>query len=179
MRDNPQKNAKTGRDLPTCIPCRTILYLSVFTFDYRYKVLLASIGFKATEAVVLLLQSKRNSEVWPADSFDGFPPLHLAVNCGCEEILEILLKNGFDVNEKYQPVGHTPLHVAVCNEQSDMAELLLKHNADANMVTDNGDTPLLLAIQDDNVVVVGLLLKYGADATKPGITHLYARSVLF
>lgn len=80
------------------------------------------------------------------------------------KMVKMLLKNGFNVDEKDED-GWTPLHFACNNGNYDISQYLLKKEADVNAVTDDGEesTPLLLATMTLNLELVKLLVYYGAD----------------
>ena len=59
----------------------------------------------------------------------GDTPLHEAAYHGQTEVLELLLKQGADINAKDR-FGKTPLHWAAKNGKTEVVELLLKNGAD-------------------------------------------------
>mmetsp|Transcript_10944 Transcript_10944/g.32500 ORF Transcript_10944/g.32500 Transcript_10944/m.32500 type:complete len:2648 (+) Transcript_10944:3-7946(+) len=56
-------------------------------------------------------------------------PIHLAACCGHQDIIEVLIQSGADVNVKSRN-GATPLHDALYHHQDDAAKLLLSHGAE-------------------------------------------------
>ncbi len=74
---------------------------------------------------------------------DGVTPLLVAAVSGRKEIIELLIREGADVNAKVN--GVTPLHQAAFRSHKEIAELLIANGADLNAV-DNvgkfGRTPL-------------------------------------
>lgn len=74
-------------------------------------------------------------------------PLHVAVEKGFRDAVELLLKDGrVNVNVESQR-GSTSLHLAVKQDKIDIARLILAHpKVDVNIVNRYGDTPLFEAI---------------------------------
>lgn len=70
--------------------------------------------------------------------------LHNAVMANDAALVETLLRDGADVDEK-DKVGGTPLLLAVTTGNTKIAEILLKSGASVNAQADNKDTPWLLA----------------------------------
>ncbi|OTF69951.1 oxysterol-binding protein-related protein 1-like protein, partial [Euroglyphus maynei] len=67
----------------------------------------------------------------------GWSPLHLAAYFGHYEVVEILLKNGADINIQNEE-GDTPLHKAAYTGRENIVILLLAHQA--NVFICNGDS---------------------------------------
>lgn len=84
------------------------------------------------------------------------------------EIIELLLANGANVNEKNGD-GCTALMLAPLNSNLEKIKLLLRHNININEKNNDGRTALILAIKKSsmkknfNPEIVKLLLNYGAD----------------
>lgn len=91
-------------------------------------------------------------------------PLHHAALCGKANIIELLLKNGADVNA-HNISGTTPLKLAVEGDYYDAARLLLENGADVNMPASlmggAEQTPLDIAYKVKNDLIIGLLEKHG------------------
>ncbi|CAH1396892.1 unnamed protein product [Nezara viridula] len=84
---------------------------------------------------------------------------------GYVEVVEILLKNGIDVNSK-GPFGSTTLHRVAEIGNTEMAKLLLMYGADSNLTNNYGWTPLHVAAlfgSKTNKSFVELLLDSGCD----------------
>ena len=95
--------------------------------------------------------------------FTGLTPLYLAIRCGGrDEIIEILLKNGADVNEAHE-MGWTPLHIVAFYNQTNEIKILLEGGADPNKASEKGKTPLHLAAYNASKEVFQVLLDGGAD----------------
>ena len=56
----------------------------------------------------------------------GSTPLLIAAMEGHNEVVELLISKGADVNTKHN-IGHTPLDWAISNDQTETADLLRKH----------------------------------------------------
>ena len=89
---------------------------------------------------------------------DGFTPLHIAGWTGTKEIVELLIKNGADVNATHNG-GGTPLHWAARKGQKEIVELLISNGANVNAQDEDGGTPLFYASNPD---IADLLRKHGA-----------------
>jgi ankyrin repeat protein len=96
---------------------------------------------------------------------DGFYPLGLAAYFGHGTIVELLLKNGADVNlgaRNAQKV--TALHAGASRGGAEIVKMLLEAGADPDPKQERGFMPLHSAAANGNAAVVTLLLKHGARA---------------
>lgn len=77
----------------------------------------------------------------------GFTPLATAAEVGNEEIAQLLIDRGVDVNQQGSPQKRriTALMVATYHKQEAMMQLLLDNGADVNLQDANGHTPLHIA----------------------------------
>jgi ankyrin repeat protein len=75
------------------------------------------------------------------------------------QIVEYLIKKGFDVNEKDYN-GYAPIHACAENNYADLAELLLKNGANPDLKDNFGNTSLMKAILhwDKNLDVIKVLI---------------------
>jgi ankyrin repeat protein len=104
-------------------------------------------------------------------------------DCG-EEILEILLKYGADVNKRHYD-NDTPLQKAIMEEEFDCAYRLIEAGACINDSASKGErglTALQAAVSVGNVDMVEHLLLRGADVNAPaavanGVTALQAATI--
>ena len=95
---------------------------------------------------------------------NGVTPLHWTET---EEIAELLIAQGADVNAKDDWSGSTPLHRAATFGYKEIAELLIAKGADVNARTGSGETPLDLAIKYKNTgYVVDLIRKHGGKTSE-------------
>lgn len=88
-----------------------------------------------------------------------WPPLHIAVEKGLPDIIELILDRGVDINLQARG-GFTPLATAAQYGDSDIVKALLERNADTSVLTDDGLGPMSIASQSGHVEIVKTLLKY-------------------
>ena len=92
-------------------------------------------------------------------------PIHEAAVAGDVELMEMLIANGADVDER-DVHGYTPLHLAIQEGYTDMAKTLIANGADVNAraASDGGNdvTPLYLSIILGRGAVESLLRGNGA-----------------
>ena len=75
----------------------------------------------------------------------GYTPLHEATNSRNQTLVELLLKNGSNVNATCNGL-YTPLHIAASIGDGNCTEVLLKYNADVKLIDEFGKTPHRTAI---------------------------------
>ena len=96
-------------------------------------------------------------------------PIHDAALTGDVELMEMLIANGADVDER-DVHGYTPLLLAIQEGYTDMAKTLIVNGADVNAraVSDGGNdvTPLYLSIILGRGAVETLLRGHGATGPK-------------
>lgn len=88
--------------------------------------------------------------------------LHEAAQMGHAEIVEMLLKDGSDVNA-VGINGDRPLHLAAQGGRDDVIKVLLAHKAEVNAGDEYGNTPLYSAACAGHTNTIILLLANGAD----------------
>lgn len=97
------------------------------------------------------------------------------------ELLELLKKNGADINARNSLTGATALHVAVQEGNPESVRRLLKLGASPNGEDLRGCPPLYDAVGNDNTEVTRLLLDYKANPNavekQLGTTPLLCASV--
>jgi len=92
----------------------------------------------------------------------GIPLLYHAVITGHQDIAEMLLARGADVNGGRG--GSPALHGAVMFNRPELAEWLLHHGADANIPNHDGKTPLAAAREMKRDAVAEILRTHGGTA---------------
>ena len=110
-------------------------------------------------------------------SWGGFfgTPLHAASRRNHLKIVQLLLKNGAEVNAPNRS-GWTPLHFASQRGHLEVGRLLFEHGADVNAKKDDLSTPLHLASANGHFELVQTLLRHNADVnaqTSVGDTPLH------
>lgn len=98
-------------------------------------------------------------------------PLHTAARFGREDLAELLIARGADVDTRAEPAGDTALHLAAQYGQAGVATVLIARGARVNATTKFGRTPLHDAVfglagtsdLEGRVTVAKLLLARGAD----------------
>ncbi|KAF4417043.1 Ankyrin repeat domain-containing 50 [Fusarium acutatum] len=111
-------------------------------------------------------------------SFGNSTPLFWACasnwNSSCQDVVELLVENGTDINARCYR-GQTALHVSAYDEDNGAIGLLLAKGAHVSVVDDNGKTALDVALVAGNTKAARLLLDGGADVsneTADGFTPL-------
>lgn len=129
----------------------------------------ANVNFRADNGIVvpsrngLKALSPLQLDVHVASRDDvGKTPVSLAASMEHTKVMEMLLKNGSDVNT-HDGRGMTALCYALSKRNEGMVNLLLKYGADVNTKCDGSHTPLLLAVIEDQTTIVQLLLDHRAD----------------
>ncbi|KAI0985296.1 hypothetical protein GJ496_003137 [Pomphorhynchus laevis] len=82
--------------------------------------------------------------------FNGWLPLHEAVNFNRLEVVKLLLDNGAAINDQGADEGTSPLHDACQNGLLDCIQLLLEYGANPCLKTAAGYTPLDLLFKVRN-----------------------------
>ncbi|XP_072325117.1 uncharacterized protein bcl3 isoform X2 [Scyliorhinus torazame] len=98
-------------------------------------------------------------------NYDGYTPLHVAINSRNKGIATHLLDQGADVDAVDIKSGRTPLVHAAESNYMDMVNLLLEHGANVNLQTYSGNTALHSSSGRGLMEIVKVLLKNGADSS--------------
>lgn len=106
----------------------------------------------------------------------GISPLHMAADDNRDNVLEMLIDAGFDVNfllsedwsKMYEDHRSTVLYCAVCNSNIDAATMLLEAGANPNL---DIFSPLLVAVRKSCIEMVNLLVTHGANVNSILPTH--------
>lgn len=106
----------------------------------------------------------------------GISPLHIAAEYNCDDVLELLIQAGFDVNAElseersklYEDRRSTPLYFSVINSNIEAVEMLLAAGANPNV---DMFRPLMVAARQCCIKTVTLLVEHGADVNACIPTH--------
>lgn len=90
--------------------------------------------------------------------------IHLACQCGNDDILKLLCENTSNLNLKNSQ-NNTPLHVAAFNGYLDCVQTLVENGADSNLINKKNLTPIDLADQENYPDIVTYLKLAGAQLT--------------
>ena len=91
----------------------------------------------------------------------GYTALHMAVLCGRDEVVELLLKAGANPNTQEKREKRTPLHDAVKLGYHGIVANLLNNKADQYVPDAKGDVPMIYAAREGNIPLVYLLARKG------------------
>ncbi len=126
----------------------------------------ARAGDTASIAAVL----KKQPELVNARDDAGWTPLHVAVDSGKREVVEVLLAAHADVNAT-NPAGYTALHLAVSQGNKEIVALLLANQADVNAKENSGTTPLYFATAHGQREIAEILQMHGASGAFDPLVH--------
>ncbi|BDG76861.1 hypothetical protein wHmcTK_13400 [Wolbachia pipientis] len=101
--------------------------------------------------------------------------MHLATKNSHLDVLEKLIKEGANVNERNK-YGNIPLHWAASYGRLSIVEELIEKGADINAKNNNGNTPLHWAVKSSHLEVAKFLISNHADVNaknKDGWTSLH------
>jgi ankyrin repeat protein len=109
---------------------------------------------------------RQDAALISARDSDGSTPLHCATWKGHQNVVELLLGLGADVNAENNNDhwGTTPLHAAAHANQRAIAELLIANGADIHATNLNGRTSLAETEFHKARPVANLLKRHGAKA---------------
>jgi len=89
----------------------------------------------------------------------GATALHAAMYQSNQNVVRLLLENGFDLNAQDTKFGYTPLHTAVVANNLAMARLLLLYKPNKDIKDLNRQTPLEKARREDKQEMVRVLIR--------------------
>ncbi|CAO3677126.1 unnamed protein product [Umbelopsis ramanniana] len=136
----------------------------------------------AKRAIVVLLHIKKLKLDVTCDDFDSLPKhpsynyyaaLHLAVEQGNTQAVEVLLQHNAKL-ENYHQIGFTPFMIACINGEIESLKMLLKYGQKVITLEGGRSDPLHRAVHKENTELLELLLEHGADIdhVRDGLTPL-------
>ncbi|EGR34093.1 protein kinase domain protein [Ichthyophthirius multifiliis] len=134
-----RKSQRINKQIIKSIPCR--LKLQVLKQKIRY---------------YIQKQKKRSLDQWTA--------LHIAISEKNNEIAELLIQNGANI-ESETSFKRRPIHIACITENIEGIEILIKHKADINALDANNNSALIIACEKQLEKAVEILLENNADFT--------------
>ena len=92
-------------------------------------------------------------------------PLHYAVSSSQNDIVELLISKGADVNFIGGTRGFSPLIVAIKVDNVEAVRMLIANGADINAKDGNanGESPLFYSLNSGNIEITKMLIDKGAD----------------
>ncbi|MGD9347273.1 MAG: ankyrin repeat domain-containing protein [Candidatus Aminicenantes bacterium] len=123
-------------------------------------------GNKAVTELLIANGLDVNAKCMASGETRDATPLHAAVGKGNIEMVEVLIRNGAELEARLSQNQNTPLHLAIRNNQIAAAELLINEGADVNAMTRYGETPLDIGISKGLDEIVDLLRRHGGISGK-------------
>ncbi|KAJ8982139.1 hypothetical protein NQ317_011285 [Molorchus minor] len=156
--------------------------------DTRGKIRLPALHIAAkkddVKAAKLLLENDHNPDV---TSKSGFTPLHIASHYGNQQIGNLLIQKGADVNyaakhnitpSTWPPNGVKPIWwLSSRSGHEQVVDMLLERGAPISSKTKNGLAPLHMAAQGDHVDAARILLYHRAPVDEVTVDYLTALHV--
>ncbi|KAI8903760.1 ankyrin repeat-containing domain protein [Gorgonomyces haynaldii] len=105
--------------------------------------------------------------------------LHIAAFFGQQEICDILLDLGADVNASSIKGRYTPLALAVCGDHTQLCIRLIERGADVHAESEHAGSVLKLAVAFGNLETVQLLVERGAELPYGLIYRTLSMSFMF
>jgi hypothetical protein len=140
-RDNEQKWKRDDDD-------KWESYYSFPTFSKRYKWQSSNVFVKWW--IKYIFQKYENQ------------PLHTATELGDTVLIEMIIENGYDIEEKNW-IGQTALHIAAANGHLACLKYLIDKGAELEAKDNDKLTPLLLSAQNGQLECLKYLIDKGAD----------------
>jgi ankyrin repeat protein len=92
----------------------------------------------------------------------GYTALHLAVLCGRDEVVELLLNAGANPNTQEKLEKRSPIFDAARLDHHLIASILLNNKANPEVPNAYGNTPIICAAKEGHIPLVYLLARKGA-----------------
>ncbi|CAB0045205.1 unnamed protein product [Trichogramma brassicae] len=103
----------------------------------------------------------------------GLTHFHVAIQFGCDEVVEKFLELGQNPNILVPETGDSPLHLAVIFDRKKIAEMLLRSGADPTLVNAAGLTPVDIICKGhrDDVDSVKMMFELGNEKYPLWLVH--------
>ncbi|CAB0040407.1 unnamed protein product [Trichogramma brassicae] len=103
----------------------------------------------------------------------GLTHFHVAIQFGCDEVVEKFLELGQNPNILVPETGDSPLHLAVMFDRKKIAEMLLRSGADPTLVNAAGLTPVDIICKGhrDDVDSVKMMFELGNEKYPLWLVH--------
>ncbi len=93
----------------------------------------------------------------------GTPMLNVAVRNDNEELTQMILDYGADINAVSNDRGYTAVMDAVWKGNKDITKLLIERGSELNTISKEGQSNLVLAVGANNIAICKMLAENGAD----------------
>lgn len=114
---------------------------------------------KSIKIVKLLLENKIKLN---QENNKGFTELMYAIDNGENELAQLFIDNGADVNYYSKKSKSTPLSVAINKGELTVVQKLVDNKVDINFANKSIEAPVGIAITNDRIDILKLLLENGA-----------------
>ena len=146
--------------------------------DKGQTLLLLAVTKRDAKIVRLLLDYHNKPNVKAKDK-SGRSVLHYALRGqGGEDMVELLVKHGADVNASTPEGEGTPLHFAITNNKPRAVQILAANNADLEAKDGAGRTPMALAVRYKRDDLVQSLINAGATFDRSIFTDVGAKQFI-
>lgn len=123
-----------------------------FPLDSRWEipVIEAIFNNNRPQLEALIQAGQTNLNAYMTRFEGGFKPIHLATAKDSPEMIELLIRNGADVNSGMALTGKTALLIAAERNNIKTVSTLLRYGADPTLTDDRGRSPIDFAKQNKN-----------------------------
>jgi hypothetical protein len=156
--DDVNDDDKTGLDMAVEVgDCDMLELLLVSGVDLSTSLALHDAASKNNTAAISLIV-KHSPQHMNTFNDKGLSPLHVAVDCGCEDAVSELCNLGADVNIECKTQGRTPLHLAAAHGNYNIAQILInQEEIDWEAENFSGETAYDVASQSDHKEISQLI----------------------
>lgn len=134
----------------------------------KYKAICALISRQEDSVVIKLIEDEQKQADASASTSENYPVLTVACQCGRLNIVQYLLSQGRDINQR-SIQGSTALSAAASNGHYDVVQWLLDNGAETHHTNGDGYTALMMAAKNGHGSIVQLLLDRGAELNQEGL----------